>query len=456
MSRKRNILYTKIILLMLALTVLPVSITATSAYFSDSQTVQAGFSAGTWSDRVCVSSLCPNWGVSGTCRWVVFIHGKGFTGNCNVRLVKDNQGPQAIKSWVISGSLILAVFDLRGTQTGMYDVKIVFDDGSQGLLQKGFKVMDNFFGSPFSFQAYCDLENKLSVERRFDPQNPKMLLVTLLSGCPGQPDKAYLVGGGQFINGKISKKNGKKLLAFELPATPLLRYDLMLQYGEISLFFENAVTLFNLNAQPRISSIDPSSAVIGGVVDINVYGENLSDKTELWLERGDVRVKPATTRTLDNKHMICRFDLTAADPGSYSLKAIDNNGISISLADCLELKTGDAHETPADVAKPENKEDNNQVQEHGTSPGATLSISPETGSVGSSVCITVSGGSFAPGMQARLSGKQAVSWSVECTIASSTMQCVFNLAGIPAGTYALDIMDTSGNIIYKAGQFKVI
>jgi hypothetical protein len=437
MSRKRNLLYLKILAMMLMLTILSASIPGVSARFTSSKSVGMNFSAGTWGHEVSISTVCPNWGVPGICAWPVFIHGEGFAGNCKAELTKGKATLNATTVCVLSDSLILALFDLQGASKGAYDLTVTAGDGSKAVLQKGFQVRAGFLNSLLTPKKYLQLQNDSCLDQHLDPNNPRLLLISM-SGSFFKPDQAFLLASDQLIGGTVTNDAAGTILGFNLPG-PEGKYDLMLRYGEVNLLIRGAVDLSNHN-QPRISSIDPPSVCMENGVSIDVYGANLSDKMTLSLEQAGTRIQAAGVKGIDSKHIIATFDLCGAKAGTYSLEAASGNGKS-SLYDCLVIN---------------NTPQNNPVKQPASNQEAVqLTISPTTATLGATVPITVSGGSFKDGVSAQLvSGPSSIS-AVSCQVNSSELVCTFDLAGLAAGTYDLILFDSSGNAICNAGQFIV-
>jgi len=222
---------------------------------------------------------------------------------------------------------------------------------------------------------------------------------------------------------------------------------------------------------PEIYCICPCWGISGlcrWLVVIN--GEHLAGTVQVTFSRDSSSIT-ATSIGVVNDHMVsCVFNLAGAPPGTYGITVRNSSGITGFKVDCFTIygtacpgtntAPQESPQLPASEV-PQKLQDDKDIE----TPGPPLSvplhdnfiINPKSGHSGEIVDIVMDGGPFSAGLQAHLKGDRSEAWSLECRFPSSSrMECRFDLYGIPAGVYKLEILDYRGNMVYLAGYFEVL
>lgn len=454
------------LLLIIAVAACAANIAPTESYFSDTEPVKGHLSAGEWGCQPRIRCICPDWGVCGACSWAVFIHGDNLGKPEAVQLVRGSRIIRAKKAWFINSSCIYAVFDLRGAETGYYDVLVVMENG-EAILEDGFQVVAWCCRAPLSSRSFPAGEDRLSLEKKVEGGKSHRVTMTVRGEMLEQVSSVCLVAPGYMQHGDILDRRKKKLsLAFDADTIPLEDFDLVLTTGDgWNLLLEKAITIKDLRPPVRILQLQPTKAPAGGVVEIRIKCAGLHDEIDFRLLKGNSEYAPIATKRLSDGKVICTFDLSGITPDIYDIVAVDRFGIAFVLPGCFTVYTeqtdvldeyredeGDAVENLLTDEDPPESEEPME-----TAPDGSCIIAPSRGSIGTSVDIVIRGGPFTNLMRARLTGTKAVAWAIECRFPSTTrMESNFNLNGIPAGEYMLEILDQRGARVYIAGIFEVI
>jgi hypothetical protein len=457
-------MFTIVLLVVLAFALCVANMGPTASYFSDIETVEGRFTTSGWCEPIKICFLCPCWGISGACKWAVFIYGQGFRGEAAVQLIKGDKNINAEKSWVICDSVIFAVFDLRDAKKGWYDLRVELDNGCEGVLNRGFHVMKWWYGCiPNSSRGYPGGEENVTLEKELDEKEPEKMLITLRGELPKLISSTFLVSPGCLIKGRVVEKGRRSLrLEFNLHDTPEAHYDLVVvTFTGWKLLFERAITPEDRYRQINITSIQPSSAYLGQKIELSVNGEGMPSDIDLTLKKDGLELHPIWIDWISPTQLACTFDLSIASPGVYSFIVHGPYGITTTLADCFTVY-GEEHlegTPPEEGPTQEIPQDEIPIEQEPPEVHEPIDfrILPSSGSSGEIVDVVVEGGVFYTGMQARLRNENGEAMAFICACVSrSRLECRFNLYNLPVGIYRLEIIDSDGRDICMAGEFEVI
>jgi len=454
-----------LLMLLLAFAACMAGLASTSAYFSDTETGSVRISVGEWGEPLKICCVCPCWGISGACKWAVFIHGEGFTGDAAVKLVKGDEVIEASKSCVVSDNKIFAVFDLRGAAGGYYDVRVELDNGNTGELENGFLVISWIYCMRGHFNDYPGGEDRLAIEKEYRAENPRDLRVTLRGDLSRPIYHTYLVSAGYLLEGRvIDKKKSEIVLAFNLEGAPPAGLDLLLTTSAgWMLFFEEAVKTGEITHPVKVFSIDPGAAFQGKVSEFILTGDSLPENAQVRLRKNDVFISSSGIRRESHRRLICTFDFTGALPGVYDLVIEAPGRVMTILPGCFTVHDEQTETLPETeplkeetTETPEEPREEPEKEQHMEEP-VEFSLEPDSGRSGEIADIAIIGGPFYPGMRARLRGDEKTTLAFICELRSvSRMECRINLYNLPVGIYKLEIVDDIGKIIYTVGDFEVL
>ncbi|MBN2026832.1 MAG: hypothetical protein JW854_08755 [Actinobacteria bacterium] len=454
------------VLIVIAVAVCVVNIKLTDAYFSDTESATLNISAGEWEPQPHICCICPDWGPCSACCWAVFIHGEGFGRLESVKLARNGDAKEAKKAWLINSSLIYAVFDLRGSASGSYDVIVEAYNG-EAVLEDGFRVVGFCCRMPLAGRDSCEGENGLSLGKSLEAGGSRRLMMTIIGDLPPHITSVCLVAPGYMQDGEILVKESSTItLAFDTATIPEDDCDLILTTREgWHVLLEKAVVHHEIRSPVMILSVEPAFSPAMDDVSIQIECENLSAKTDFRLRKDGQEIVADSVEIVDSRQAACLFDLTGMPPGLYDLLALDAYGRTSVLSACFTLcaepddMQGDTQGDQGGIpgGSPEAEGPSLRESPLEVTPDASFKIVPESGRSGTVVDVIVHGGPFSSFMQARLYNDKAMAWSLECVLSTpSWMNCSFNLTGMPPGKYTLEILDQEGSRIYIAGIFEVL
>lgn len=229
---------------------------------------------------------------------------------------------------------------------------------------------------------------------------------------------------------------------------------------------------------PKICHVCPCWGISGSCMWIvTVTGVHLADTVQADLSHGDTTIQAGKITAVCDSAVICTFNLSGVVSGTYGITVRSSSGIECTRPDCFRifsltcplksLSGEDARmppETPLEVQEPQDQiRQVPQVDQEVIKPDPdpeepmnNFSIVPTCGISGNTVDMAIEGGPFSDNLQARLKSGAAEAWSLQCGFPATTrMECRFNLFGLPLGLYELQVLDYSGNVIYRAGYFEV-
>jgi len=233
---------------------------------------------------------------------------------------------------------------------------------------------------------------------------------------------------------------------------------------------------------PEISSVFPCWGISGACMWlVGIIGDHLTDTDQVMLLCDGTNIVASKVDVICDSAISCIFNLVGAPPGTYSIVVQHSDGISSVCVDCFmiyklecplaernreEPQKSQLKQAPQRAEEPKNQtqeeaeDDQNTGEPSPPNEGQTQDnflINPKAGISGNIVDITIDGGPFSAGLQAHLKGNRSEAWSIECKFPSPTrMECKFNLYGMPAGPYELEVIDYKGNVIYLAGYFEIM
>lgn len=223
-----------------------------NAQFSDTETVSCNITAGTWETetRLKISSICPSWGLAGACRWPALIYGKDFKGGAEAFLAKGDQALRAVKTWVISPSLVYAVFDLRCAPAGVYDVCLRFPDGRTAVLSRGFTVEVRANCGLYALMDEGDGKRDTGWQKLPGAGGQGFLGIATSKAIAVDAAKAYAVAPGKLIEGSVAKDGrGGFTVFFDLRGAHETTFDVVLLSSQgYSLLLEGFITPADIKA----------------------------------------------------------------------------------------------------------------------------------------------------------------------------------------------------------------
>lgn len=464
MSKERAFIVAISVLIVITVAACIVNIPLTEAYFSDTESGTVHITAGEWEPQPHICCICPDWGPCCACCWAVFIHGDDFGQLESVQLIRNGQVIEAKKAWLICDSLIYAVFDLRGSTSGCYDIIVKADNG-EAVLEDGFRIVGLCCRTPLAYRDDSGTEDKLSLTKRIEEGGTPRLVITVGGDVPQDVSSACLVAPGYIQEGEIRAKEDRQVtLAFDTATIPASDCDLVLTTAEgWHVLLERAVTSKDLAPPAVIVSVEPAFSPPLDDVSIRIACENMPAEIDFRLRKDGCEIQACSVDMVDSRHALCRFDLSGKPAGVYDLMAMDAYGRTSLLNACFTLYAetdgtqGEQEGKEEQAIPPDTESPSIKEEPEGITPDESFKIVPEKGRSGTVIEIIVHGGPFTSHMQARLHSQKAMAWSMECTLSTSSwMDCIFNLNGVPPGKYVLEVLDLEGSLIYVAGIFEVI
>jgi hypothetical protein len=436
---------------------------------SDTESISIGFAMVGDERAPRISAIEPDQVFCGGYSIPIFIRGENFIEPVAVELIEGNKPTQAYRSYIIDSSTIFALFDLREAEAELYDMRVNTKNG-KSIIKDALLLNKWLRAVPITPEYLTTWGDDISLEKRVDAQNHDMVSLRISGALPEAISKAYLVTTGSLIQSStIDNYDGTVSIYFNMNGEPLAEYDLVLTNGVISLVSEKAINSQDRSPSFSIISVDPSSCASGEVVDLQVHCEDLPEEVEPTLIKGDIEIEPTVVNRVSKRKVVCNFNLDGAEPGKYNVLVKEQSGgTAVVLSDCFMVLEEEGPGTQPDQGGPQlpiAPQDPQPIAEEGEDPEVPPGVSipenfvvtPSFGCSGETIDLVVEGGPFQKGFKARLSGPMATAWSLKSIwYTQSKMGCRFNLDGLPAGVYRLDILDYAGDLVYIAGSFEVI
>ncbi|TCL63774.1 OmpA family protein [Hydrogenispora ethanolica] len=170
---------------------------------------------------------------------------------------------------------------------------------------------------------------------------------------------------------------------------------------------------------PQVAAITPGQAVLNSVAVItDLEGKNFRPGARVLLSGQRMDIGATNVKVLSNSQISCEFDLKNAAPGMYSVKVVNEDGKSGSLADAF------------------------LVENLGPT---VLAIAPARGTAGTATAFELTGKGFRPGATVSLlkSGAEIRATQVN-VVSDSRMVGELDLAGKATGIYDVKVTNDDG------------
>lgn len=188
---------------------------------------------------------------------------------------------------------------------------------------------------------------------------------------------------------------------------------------------------------PAIKSISPDLGVNTGVIQIdNLTGANFRSGIAVMLSNDRMEIGASQVELINDHQLKCRFNLTAAEIGTYNVKVVNPDGKTGILPNAFVVQGPPPKKTP----RPE-----------------ITGITPNRGFNNGYVLTTITGANFEPDATVKLVGPGPVELpGINVNYASSSqISCFFNIKDQPVGVYNVEVTNPNGQKAVLANAFTV-
>jgi PKD repeat protein len=375
-----------------------------------------------------VISISPISGIRGTSNIPVSVYGTGFANGATISLNKSGS-PDISVSSVVFGSTTTLTGTLSlpsGTTTGAWNVVVINPDSQKATLANGFTITD--------------------------PAGPPTVTsITPGSGATGSTIFITNLSGTNFQTGaqiKLNSSAATDISAANITVVSPTKITCTFYLSGAATGTRNIVVTnpdgqvgmmvsgFTVTSQsvPTVASITPSSGATGSTVFItNLAGTNFQTGAQIKLNSSTASdISAANITVVSPTQITCSFILSGAATGARNVVVTNPDGQIGMLASGFTVT-------------------------YQSAPTVT-SISPNTGTTGSTVFITnLAGTNFQTGAQVKLNSSLASDISAaNVTVVSSTqITCTFILSGAVAGARNVVVTNPDGQANLLTGGFTV-
>ncbi|MDI9634062.1 MAG: PKD domain-containing protein [Methanolinea sp.] len=366
-----------------------------------------------------VTSIQPASGKNNEVIGITNLSGSGFMQGVNVTLRRTGHAdiPTINGAIVESPRKILCFFDLNGAHVGQWDVVVVNPDGQNGTLPAGFTIY------------YPDAPAVTGITPGTGPNTG--LVYANVTGSGFQENATIvLTRGPVVVPGTVLSTAGTTLgVRFNLTGVPAGTYDLTVtnEDGQGSTK-ANAFTV--TNPPPTVSAVDPESGLNDGHVTIDVYGTGFLPGAYVSLWRGAVSFGDNGT-VFNSTHLRLTVSLIGKQAGLYNVTVTNTDGLSGTKADAFTILN------PAP---------------------RVISVVPATGeNTGPISDVLVTGEKFLPGANVTLrrTNETPVRADPATWVNSTAIRCTFDLTGMTAGIWTLEVENPDGRTSTEHVTFTV-
>ena len=181
---------------------------------------------------------------------------------------------------------------------------------------------------------------------------------------------------------------------------------------------------------PTVSALEPNQGLTLKVVKANITGTYFRAGAKVVLMRNNIKIDASSVKVLSSTQIATAFDLSAAEPGTYDLKVINDDGKAGTLANAFIIGN------PAPEV---------------TAINPNLALNNET------VTVMISGSNFKSGAKVNLSNfKQTIEGFEVKTLSNTLLSAKLNLVGAAPGTYQVQVTNADGKSGSLANSFQII
>jgi hypothetical protein len=226
------------------------------------------------------------------------------------------------------GTRLDATFDMRGRQSGSWDVWVQNPDFTLGVLRGALTI-----SSTPVFQI-----TSLSPSSGVDTGT----VVVQITGTLIDPAAtAWMSRNAETIVGQSTSVMGGTLLTttFDLTGRRAVAWDVTVQNPNGAT--SNLPYAFTIHPYPHVTSIDPSSAFNTGPVPITIHGTDFQPGILAQLMRGSTVIAGATPTVAPDGHSLTTsFDLSNQTAGLWNVEVHYAGGLGASLPNGFEVRVG--------------------------------------------------------------------------------------------------------------------